>query len=787
MTELLDVRLLAAAVAAWLGALLGFLSGPWSPKVPIFVAALTLVVAGVLVVRSARPAGRVIGIALAALAVGAGAATMRLLPLTSAPVPELVAAGAAVRGEVVLTSDAVSRTPQVVGDRRGPELAEATANLVRVTARGRTLDLRVPVLLRGSIDLLGIPPGTRLAVVGVLRAPGLRVGIAGVISLRESARVIGTAAPIWRATTALRADLARACTDLPPDIRGLLPGLAVGDVSAVPPELISDMKVTGLTHLVAVSGTNTALVLAALLALCAALRFRRWLRVGCALAGLGGFVLLVRPQPSVSRAAVMGVVMVLALIVGGRRRALPALCAAILLLVLVDPWLAISYGFALSTVATAGLVLVAPSVRDGLRRRLPWCPGVIMDAVAVSAAAQIAATPLLVSLSGYFSVVSLPANVLAAPAVGPATVLGVLATLLAPISPPLADVVVHLAAVPTAWIAWLAHRFAGFSWATVPWTKGLVGGLATFVVIVCIVLLFRLRRLTGVRWWVVGVVVSVLLIGVGTVPRIGGAAWPPPSWALVVCDVGQGDGLVLRVGPGAAVVVDTGPLPALMDRCLKRLGISRVAVLVLTHFHADHVAGLAGVLRHRSVGAVLATPYREPVFEADAVSRTLAAAHIRQAPLVAGAALSVGGAVLRALWPPPPTSTNVTGLGPNDDSIVLLVDVTSAAGPVRLLLTADVGPDPQAEIKRRYGPLGVSVVKIAHHGSAYQAEGFASWLHAPLAVVSVGRDNPFGHPVAATLASYRASGATVVRTDESGDIAVTVDPKTGALAFATHH
>ncbi len=783
----LDVRLLTAAIAAWLGATLGLLLGAVQLRATLIAAVTTLLLAAVAVWRRSSTRGScdqdrfvVVGVGLAALAVGLGSAALRLLPLVAPPIPQLVSAGAALRGEVVLTGDPVQQPARVVGDRRGLAVTSVPANLVRLTARGRTLTLRVPVVVTGGADLVGLAPGTTLAVAGVFRPVGYRIGIAGVVSLRDPVRVVRPAPVIWSATTGLRGQLRTACAGLSPDVRGLLPGLSIGDVSAVPSDLIADMKVSGLTHLVAVSGTNTALVLTALLALCAALRLKRWLRVGLALAGLGGFILLVRPQPSVSRAAVMGLIAVLALVVGGRRRALPALCAAVLSLVLIDPWLAVSYGFALSTCATAGLVLVAPFVRDRLVRGLPWCPEPLLVAVSVSLAAQLAAAPLLASLCGYVSVVSLPANVLAAPAVGPATVLGVLATVVAPASHPVAVLLVHLAAIPTAWIAMVAHYFAGRSWAVLPWPSGIAGGLAIFAALGFVVALAKFKR--RLTWLPILLLVAGLLVGQTVVQRIGASPWPPANWVLVACDVGQGDALVIRAGPTEAVVVDAGPDPKLVDGCLKHLGISRVRAVVLTHFHADHVAGLAGVLHGRKVDVAYASPYPDPAGEADIVRRTLAQVGLTATSLHRGTSMSFSNATIHVIWPPAPTGPSDIGMGPNDDSVVLLVEF----GSVRLLLMADAGLAPQVEIERAASAQGVSVIQVAHHGSAYQAPGFARWLHPPLALISVGAGNSYGHPAAVTVAAYQGAGAVVLRTDESGDLVVCVD-QAGKVSYATRH
>ncbi|PWU62458.1 competence protein ComEC, partial [Micromonospora globispora] len=241
--------------------------------------------------------------------------------------------------------------------------------------------------------------------------------------------------PPWlqRAAGTLRAGLQRACDPLPDEQGGLLPGLVVGDTSRLTPAVEEDFRATGMTHLNAVSGSNVAIVVGAVLLLA------RWARAGprvaVALCGLAliGFVILVRPSPSVVRAATMGAIGLAALAAGRPRAALPALCAAITVLVIVDPELAGDPGFALSVLATAGLLLLAPGWRDALRRR--GVPAGLAEALAVPAAAQLTCGPVVAGISGTVSLVAVPANLLVVPAIAPATVLGVAAAVVSPFWP----------------------------------------------------------------------------------------------------------------------------------------------------------------------------------------------------------------------------------------------------------------------------------------------------------------------------------------------------------------
>ena len=227
--------------------------------------------------------------------------------------------------------------------------------------------------------------------------------------------------PGGRGPTRCAGRCARRWRDVPPSSGRWCPALVDGDDGGLDPGLADDFRATGLTHLLAVSGTNLTLLVGFLLVLARWCGVRgRWLYVVGA-AGIAGFVLLARTEPSVLRAAVMGAVGLLALGSDGRQRGSRALGVALVALLLVDPGLATSVGFALSVLATGGILLLAPPWRDALAR---WLPRWVAEAVAVPAAAQLACTPLVAAISGQVSLVAVAANLVVAPVVGPATVLG---------------------------------------------------------------------------------------------------------------------------------------------------------------------------------------------------------------------------------------------------------------------------------------------------------------------------------------------------------------------------
>ena len=435
------------------------------------------------------------------------------------------------------------------------------------------------------------------------------------------------------------------------------------------------------------------------------------------------------------------------------------------LLLLVDPWLSRSWGFALSVAATAGLVLLARRWSGRLPER--W-PRAARDAAAVALAAQVATLPLVVALSGQVAVLSVVANLLAVPAVAPATVLGAAAAAVSPVLPTLAQWLAWLGQWPAAWIAAVARHTASAPLATMPWPEGWVGGLLGSRLqwrLVAVIWWFGAAR----RWWRPRrlVLLAVAAVSVLVAFVAGPGRWPPPGWVMVACDIGQGDALVVNLGDGAGLVVDAGPDPALVDRCLDRLGIEQVPLLVLTHFHADHVAGLAGVLDGRTVGSVLVSPLRDPPEQVARVAETVGGMTVTDA--VPGQSGQWGPASWRVLWPGEPVAGD--GSAANNASVVLLVEVSG----VRLLLTGDIEPEAQQALVQGGGLPRVDVVKVPHHGSQYQDATFLSAVGGSVAVVSAGEGNPYGHPSPELLSMLADAGLLVARTDLEGSVAVVVD------------
>ncbi len=753
-----DLRLPVLGVVSWLAALAALRGPGWFP-------ALTLTCLVLLVLHRARRGADVLT-SLAWLVAAGGvmvSALVRVQALDVSPVQSLADQEAVVETDVVLTSDPVLR------QGRFGTVVVLRARTVRVAARGQVHRVRVPLLILGGAAWRSARLGSVIRLTGRLQ-PARTSDLAGVLSARGAPQVVRHPGPAFRAAEALRASIRAAVEREPSAPRALVPALVDGDDAGMREDVREAFRAAGLTHLLAVSGTNLTLVLGALLLLArwCGVRARGLVLVGAL--GVAGFVLLARAEPSVVRAATMGAVGLVGLGQHGQRRGTRALGAAVFLLLLFDPAMAESAGFALSVLATAGILWLAPAWRDRLRR---WLPRWVAEAVAVPLAAQLACTPLVAAISGQVSLVSVVANVLAAPAVGPATVLGLGAGLTGLISDDVARLVGAPAAWCASWIILVARRSAELPVAAIGWPADGLG--VAVLTALCIVLAVSLGIMLAHRTATAAMVSVMVLVLLVPMPTPG---WPSRDWVMVACDVGQGDGLVLNAGAGSAVVVDAGGDPRAIDSCLRRLDVDVVPLVVLTHFHADHVAGLEGVLTGRRVGAVEVTGLAEPLSGVRLVEAAAGAARVPVRRATYGETVTVG-ALRWQVVAPAGTPSRASASPANDASIVLLVETRG----IRILLLGDQEESAQARLLRESRGLRADVVKVAHHGSAAQEPDLLRGLGARLALISVGADNDYGHPAPSLMALLGELRLHVARTDRHGDLAVTV--REGRLGVQT--
>ncbi|GAB3606163.1 ComEC/Rec2 family competence protein [Conyzicola nivalis] len=750
-----DLRLVPPAVVAWLvAALVVSAPGRALPAAIALWAVAGLALAAALVWR------RALLVAVAVCAVSAG--LVCTTAAVAAPVRQPTALlDAADDGRyvtlTVTTTETVGGEPDASA-RDGPFSATATTMTL---GEARSVTVGAPVLVFDArpVERAGI--GSTLALGGTIVATAPEDDVGFLVFADGPARV--TAPPPWFLDWAngLRGSFAEAAARLDGEGAALLPGLAIGDTSAVGEQLDAAMKATSLSHLTAVSGANCAIVVALIMLAGAMLGVSRGARIGASVAVLVGFVVLVTPQASVVRAGVMAVIVLLSTAGGRPVRGIPVLSLATLVLLATDPWLSRDYGFVLSVLATGGLLVLTGPLSRLLQRVLPLGVSVV---IAVPLAAQLACQPVLLMLAPSIPTYGIAANALAEPAAPFATVLGLLACVTLPVLPWLGEALTAVAWVPSSWIAAVAGFFAGLPGGAIPWPEGPVGvGLLAVVTVGgLIAALAPVSRRARLGCAATAVVLLVGLAGAVAGVRVVQQWSRPGDWQIAACDIGQGDAVLLRSG-GRTALVDTGPDPASLARCLDELGVGRIDLLVLSHFDLDHVGGTETVFGR--VDRAIVGPSGEVAD--DRLVADLAAGGAAVERVSRGGSGLFGELRYTVLWPPARLGSVEPG---NDASVVLAFEPVGACanGCLGSLFLGDLGERAQA-LMLAAGPVPrVDVVKVSHHGSGDQLDRVYERADATVGVIGVGAENTYGHPTERLLDLLARVGTAATRTDTDG-------------------
>lgn len=538
-------------------------------------------------------------------------------------------------------------------------------------------------------------------------------------------------------------------------------GFILGEDEEVDERTKEDFRRSGLSHLLAVSGQNVTLLALLAMPLLGALGIPLRQRLLWVLGLIAVYVPVAGAGPSIQRAGVMGALGLLATLAGRRASRFYALIVAAGLTLTIDPDIAADVGWQLSFAAVLGILLLAAPLQRSIVSRLG--PGAwrraLAEGLAMTIAATLATAPLIAFHFERLSTTTLFANVLALPAVAPAMWLGMCGAGLAQVPGVPLEPLNGLNALLLAYVAQVASWCAAPEWAELPVHLGGRGLIVAYLLLgLAVFVCWRWPR----QFFVLTAVGAVLWLPLPSGVGEGAADGPPDRGLRVeVLDVGQGDAILLQPAGAPAVLVDGGPPGDGLERKLEQAGVERLGAAVVTHDQSDHAGGIEELLGSMPVERlVFARAGRALRARADA-------AGVAAQRVAAGSELRSGGLRLRVLWPPPELLTAAAGTDPNQLALVAEV----RWGAFTMLLTADA----EAEaVPLDPGP--VDVLKVAHHGS--DDAGLAALLERTrprLAVISVGADNPYGHPTEGTLRTLRRHRVPTLRTDEDGAVVIEVD------------
>ncbi len=636
-----------------------------------------------------------------------------------------------------------------------------------------------------------------------------RIGVAATLRARSLDRLGSDGSTASGIEAARRASGEALTRSLPEPEAGLAAGILIGLRDRVDRDLAAAFTTAGVSHVVAISGWNIAIVGSLVGALVRG-RMGRRSRSVVTLVAIVAYTVAAGASPSVVRAAAMAAVVLLARESGRAGAAATALGWAVVLLLVADPRTVTDAGFQLSVLATAGLIAWATPITERLRT---WhggrLPGWLAESLGVSFAAEAATLPLVLAGFGRFAVLAPVVNLVVVPLVPPAMAAGTIALIGGWLTQAGAPGAVAVILGLPGWLVLaimvaLVRTAAALPFASItlapPW--GSVAGVLVAVAVLGAIkgrhrlssirspteprapdrparpttaskppATANVRRRRAIRFLAASLAMSLVVILLAAANR------PDGQVRVTVLDVGQGDAILVEGGRGGRLLVDGGPDP---DRLLVALDARlppwdrRIDLLVLTHPHEDHVAGLALLLERYRVGRTFEPGMIGPGPGYRAWQAALRGLGLQPDRLATGDRFELDQIRFHVLWPDPgkvPREPADGGTAINNVSIVLLGEV----GRERFLLAGDIEEEIDPILLARELPR-VDLLKIAHHGSRTSSTGaFLDAVRPRIAVASAGAGNPYGHPTRATLDRVAARGATVLRTDLNGSVEVTFD------------
>ncbi|MEW6552931.1 MAG: DNA internalization-related competence protein ComEC/Rec2 [Actinomycetota bacterium] len=610
----------------------------------------------------------------------------------------------------------------------------------------------------------GVSPrwGDRLLVKGNLYIfDGEGGGVGGSLRADEITPLSHTGNPLLRLALTYREAFRASMEEVEDETAaGLLQGMVLGDYRLLGARDLKAFRLTGLIHLCAASGMNLAILAGFVVWLGrkARLSSRAILLLQAPI--LITYALAVGLSVPIIRATVVALTAVTAHLLGRDFDLLPAMGAAALLLLWDDPGAAAGVSFQLCFAAALGMVVLYRPLLELMRAKRSK----VLALLAASLSAQLAVAPILLYHFGEVSLLAPLSNLLVLPLVPPVMALAMLSSLLGMAGLPLAGTIMQAAACISRAILAVARALSSPGWAVLRAFPFSPLWMAVYYPALGAALLGK----GGPRR--AGRVIMALLMAAATLMAVAphlrqlGEA---TEARITFIDVGQGDAALLQAPAGTTVLVDGGISERTLMADLKSRGVHAIDAVVVSHTDADHIGGLEGALEDCEVGMLVHPDTRS----SGQAGRLLALAEemgVDVRTMRAGDRLDLGETRLVACWPPQELAE---GASVNEYSLVLRV-----SGPgYSLLLSGDIGGEGQELMLEGEEEMDCDILKVPHHGGfSPQNEELFSRVDPEIAVVSVGADNPYGHPARATITALQRSGCAVYRTDERGDIVIRV-------------
>lgn len=641
------------------------------------------------------------------------------------------------------------------------QVQTAQARITRGVSQGQRILLRIP----RQLHRVPLRVGNKLDVAGSFEslnhyeyaARSAGVGVQFAVQ-RMTAR--GMRGGFFGIADRLRSGIeTRFKEHLSPTDAALADGMLLGQASQLTPHTVQTFRDTGLTHLVAASGANIVLLVVVVFTLTTVLSVPFAVRILVALMMVCMYVPLAGGGPSIQRAALSGIVMLIALAFGRPLLRWYALAVAAFVTAIYNPWIIHDLGWQLSFVSVIGIFLGTNPISQGVNKymKLPYW---LTSPVAVTLAATLATAPLIANTFGYFSPIGVVANLLVIPAVPVVmwgSVLFLTATLLLPELVPVSVMVLKLA---LQWVLFVAKQCAEVPFATLPFSFP-----HTLLLLCFLGALFVCFKVSGRhRFFVVTVLVMIAAISLPLPALISHSV--PNGFRVSFLAIGQGDSTLIQHGT-KTVLVDTGPPDGPVIRELKNAGVKKIDLLVLTHPSADHEGAAEVILRTFPVGAILdggAVAEAPPTNGLRKAYRFAASHHLKRVAPAAGLQIAVGPISLKVLWPRGKAPYRSATADANDRATVLYI----RDGSFRMLLPADAESNVTGQLALPH----VDVLKVAHHGSADpDLPIILRRLRPRIAVIPVGLHNRYGHPAPSTLQALKAV-PVVKRTDLNGTVRI---------------